>query len=53
MSVNAECPIMILKDPIGRDKKHNGQYVFACCIDGSIKSLKVSKLNTYIKKTVN
>lgn len=35
MAVHSQGPILILKDPIGRDKKHHGQYVFACCVDGS------------------
>ena len=48
MAVHAQAPVLILKDPIGRDKKIGGQYVFGCCVDGSSKSLKASKSKLYL-----
>lgn len=44
MSVNAVCPVLILKDPIDRSTKPNLAYTHAICTDGSKQSNKALRL---------
>jgi hypothetical protein len=39
LSINAPHSVFILKDPLPREKKENGTYLFAALIDGSATSM--------------
>ena len=44
LSMEAVCPVLIIKDHVDRTKKANGVYQHACCIDDSQQSYKALEM---------
>lgn len=49
LSLEAHCPVLIVKDHTDREKKPNQAYSHACCIDDSMQSYKALEMILRVK----